>query len=117
LPRLARVSSVLFGGAGWVGVSFLDGVFRSVEHMGRAGGRDVLFRWAFCSGAYGIVFADCDSMTNGQPTTPQTAAAMQLLYAAADRVSPEVRAVLFGAITHLSGMTLAQVIGIWESTR
>ncbi len=51
------------------------------------------------------------------PHTPQTAAALQMLYWAADQTDGTTRQTVFHAICHLSGQSLTTVAQIWESTR
>ena len=57
------------------------------------------------------------TQTTRHINTPETAAALQVLYAMADRVGPVVRMTLFRAIHHISGMPIHQIINLWESTR
>jgi hypothetical protein len=52
-----------------------------------------------------------------KPTTPELAAAVQLLYACADRATTYLsRQMLFRAIHHLTGKPLMGIVRTWEAT-
>ncbi len=51
------------------------------------------------------------------PTTPETAAACQMLFHAADTASPRGQRIAFEAIAHLTQRSVTSIRATWEATR
>jgi hypothetical protein len=65
-----------------------------------------------------VIIAQVNRPVPHPSTTPETAAAVQVLYACADATTVYLaQQTLFRAISHLTGLPLRRVIATWEGTR